>query len=80
MSFTYIKNIGKYICRKLLKNKPNEAPTLSSIEKSTIEEVENARSNFKDADEDTIDLAIYELMAAEERLNLLIRDKKRSKR
>lgn len=79
MGFSYIKKVKNNIYSKFIKDKTPQAPSLSEIEKLTIEEVENARSNFKDADKDTIDLAIYELMAAEERLNLLIRDKKISK-
>lgn len=59
------------------KNSYDESPSLSKLEKSIIEGVINARSNFQNADEDTIDLAIYELMAAEERLNILIKERKK---
>ncbi len=61
----------------LKKDKSGKKLSPKEIERLTIEEVKYARSNFKDADEDTMDLAIYELMAAEERLNLLIRDRKK---
>lgn len=74
----YMIKIQNIFYNKFMKNKFEEAPSLDEIEKFTISEVENARSNYNNADEDTIDLAIYELMVAEERLNLLIKEKKRS--
>lgn len=73
MSFSFISKIKN----KFIKDRYEEAPSLSRLEKLTIERVEIAISNFKEADEDTIDLAIYELMAAEERLNLLIKERKK---
>lgn len=73
----FISKIKSKYYNKLLINKYEEAPSFDEVEKLTIEEVKNARSNFNDADEDTVDLAIYELMAAEERLSLLIKERKR---
>ena len=76
MNFTFISKFKKNI-NNLKKDKSGKKLSPKEIQRLTIEEVEYARSNFKDADEDTIDLAIYELMAAEERLNLLIKDRKK---
>ena len=76
MRFSFNK-IKDKLYHKFSKGKDMDMPSLSEIEKLTIEEVKNARSNFDDADEDTVDLAIYELMAAEERLNLLIKERKK---
>ncbi|MDR7870889.1 MAG: hypothetical protein RIN55_08530 [Tissierellaceae bacterium] len=77
MSFSFINKMKTNLYKKFYKDKYKKAPSLSELEKLTIDEVENARSNFKNCDEDTIDLAIYELMAAEERLNLLIKERKK---
>lgn len=77
MGLISIKNLKNILISKLGKDKYPKAPSLDEVEKMTIEEVNNARSNFNDADDDTIDLAIYELMAAEERLSLLIKERKK---
>lgn len=77
MGLLFVTNFKNRIYNKFMKNKYLEAPSLDEIEKMTIEEVEQARSKFNDADENTVDLAIYELMAAEERLSLLIRERKK---
>lgn len=76
MGFSFNK-IKDQLYHKLIKEKNVDAPSFSELEKLAIEEVQNARSNFDDADEDTVDLAIYQLMAAEERLNLLIKERKK---
>lgn len=44
--------------------------------KALINDVEQARNNFNNADKDYINIATYELMAAEEKLNNYIREKK----
>lgn len=77
MTFSILNKIRNYLYIKFEKDKYKEVPSFSELEKLTIMELENARSNFRDADENTIDLAIYELMAAEERLNLLIKERKK---
>ena len=77
MGRQFIRKIKNKFYEKFMASKFEEAPSLDELEKLTIEEVENARLNFNDADEDTIDLAIYELMAAEERLSLLIKERKK---
>lgn len=77
MGLLGITNFKNKIYNKFMKNKHQEAPSLDEIEKLTIKEVEQARAKFNDADLDTIDLAIYQLMAAEERLSLLIRERKK---
>jgi len=45
--------------------------------KALINDVEIARRNFQNADPDYVDIAIYELMAAEEKLNEYIREQKK---
>ena len=77
MGILLITKIKNRIYEKLKKNKYEEELEFDEVKKLTIEEVKNARSNFHDADKDAVDLAIYELMAAEERLNLLIKDRKK---
>lgn len=77
MFLQFISQIKNKFQDKIMKYKFDEAPSLDQLEKSTIEEVQNARLNFNDADEETVDLAIYELMAAEERLSLLIKERKK---
>ena len=77
MDLVLLKKLRKGFSTKVINKEPDKPPALSHEEKLAIEEVEIARSNFNDADEDTIDLAIYELMVAEERLNLLIKNKKK---
>lgn len=44
--------------------------------KALIEDVQQAQDNFNNANEDYINIATYELMAAEDKLNNYIRDKK----
>lgn len=44
--------------------------------KSLITDVEVARQNYDNAEPDYINIAVYDLMAAEERLNQYIREKK----
>ncbi len=78
MAISKLTNLRKKIYNKFMKNNYQEAPSLDEIEKMTIKEVEQARAKFDDADSDNIDIAIYQLMAAEERLSLLIRERKRS--
>ena len=77
MAKNFISKIKIKYYNKFVRKKYKEAPSFDEMEKITIEEVKNARSNFNDADEDTVDLAIYELMAAEERLSLLIKERKK---
>ena len=77
MTKKFISKIKSKYYNKFLINKYAETPSFDEVEKLTIEEVKNARSNFNDADDDSIDLAIYELMAAEERLSLLIKERKK---
>lgn len=77
MELLRLTNLKNKIYSKFMKNKYEKPPSLDEIEELTIKEVEYARSNFNDADEETIDLAIYQLMAAEERLSLLIRERKK---
>lgn len=43
---------------------------------SLIEDVKQAQDNFNNANEDYINIATYELMAAEDKLNNYIREKK----
>lgn len=62
--------------KKFKTNKSNKSYSLNKAEKQLVQNLQNARDNFDDADENSIDLAIYELMVAEERLNLLIKNKK----
>lgn len=44
--------------------------------RTLINDVEQARNNFNNAEPDYINIATYELMAAEERLNQHIREMK----
>jgi len=43
---------------------------------SLIEDVKQAQDNFNNANEDYINIVTYELLAAEEKLNNYIREKK----
>ena len=45
--------------------------------KALINDVEIARRNFQNAEPDYINIATYELMAAEEKLNEYIREQKK---
>ena len=44
--------------------------------KELVDEVNRCSTNFNQADEAVIDIATYELMAAEERLNLYLKERK----
>ena len=44
--------------------------------KELVDEVNRCSTNFNQADKAIIDIATYELMAAEERLNLYIKERK----
>ena len=44
--------------------------------KELIDEVNRCNTNFNQADKSTVSIAMYELMAAEERLNLYIKERK----
>lgn len=44
--------------------------------KELIDEVNRCNTNFNQADKSTVSIATYELMAAEERLNLYIKERK----
>lgn len=44
--------------------------------KSLVDEVKIARQNYDNAEKDFINIATYELLAAEEKLNNYIREKK----
>lgn len=79
MNYPFINKIKIIFAKILTINKFEKAPSLSKLEELTIEGIENARMNFDNADDDTINLAIYELMAAEERLNVLIKERKKNK-
>lgn len=56
---------------------------ISEVPQSEMElailELNRARNMFDNADDSTLSLAIYELMAAEEKINMLIKEKKREK-
>ncbi|NLY46971.1 MAG: hypothetical protein GX053_13430 [Tissierella sp.] len=77
MGLLLITKIKTKFYNKFMKNKYDDPPAFDEIEKLTIEEVRNARTRFDEADENSVDLAIYELMAAEERLSLLIQERKK---
>lgn len=77
MNFPFINKIKIIFAKILTINKFEKAPSLSKLEELAIEGIENARTNFNNADEGAIDLAIYELMTAEERLNILIKERKK---
>lgn len=44
--------------------------------KELVEEVNRCNTNFNQTDKSTVSIATYELMAAEERLNLYIKERK----
>lgn len=44
--------------------------------KELVDEVNRCSANFNQADEAVIDIATYELLAAEERLNLYLKERK----
>lgn len=72
-----ISNLVDKIKTILRMEKKEGLPSLAEEEKRLIEELKKARQKFNTADEDSVDLAIYELLAAEERLNLLIKKRKK---
>ncbi len=45
--------------------------------KELVDEVNRCNANFNQSDESTISIATYELMAAEERLNLYLKERKK---
>jgi|GEM_PF-5328411 len=72
-----ISNLVDKIKTILRMEKKEGLSSLAEEEKRLIEELKKARQKFNTADEDSVDLAIYELLAAEERLNLLIKERKK---
>ena len=44
-----------------------------------IDEVNRCNTNFNQTDKSTVDIAIYELLVAEERLNLYLKERKEEK-
>ena len=44
--------------------------------KELVNEVNRCNTNFNQTDKSTVSIAMYELMAAEERLNLYIKERK----
>lgn len=47
--------------------------------KAAIEDVKMAEANFNNATNDSVKIAIYELIGAEERLNSILEDRKSRK-
>ena len=47
--------------------------------KDLVDEVNRCNTNFNQADEATVSIATYELLAAEEKLNLYIKERKNEK-
>lgn len=76
MKRTLVYKFKKVINRTRKKIFVPKEPILDNDARVAFNNIYIARSNFNEASGMSIDLAIFELLTAEERLNLIIRERK----
>lgn len=80
MKRTLVYKFKKVINRTKKKIFVTKEPILDKDARIAFNNLYIARSNFNEANDMAIDLAIYELLTAEERLNFIIRERKLEKK